>query len=113
VWNAVIDIFADQNIPIRTIDRASGFIATDELRVADDERTARGWADCGIDSFGAIPAGHATYNVVVRGDSITSTVKATVRWSGIANNTRPVECVSRGRWEQNFEESVRERAERP
>jgi hypothetical protein len=113
VWNAVIDIFADQNLPIRTIDRSSGFIATDDLRVAVEERTALRWADCGMDSFGAIPAGHATYNVVVRGDSITSIVRVTVRWTGIANNRNPVECVSRGLWERDFEDEVKERAERP
>ncbi|MGH9897071.1 MAG: hypothetical protein ACREA0_34765, partial [bacterium] len=33
-WDAVIDEFADRNIPIRTIERASGLIATELLSIS-------------------------------------------------------------------------------
>src|SRR5689334_6312594 len=46
-WDAVIDQFAARNIPIRTIERASGLIATDQLTVG---REGYWWADCGKDN---------------------------------------------------------------
>src|SRR5438132_5697412 len=42
-WDAVIDVFAERNIPLRTLDRSSGFAATDELGADGSAR----WADCG------------------------------------------------------------------
>ncbi len=43
-WDAVIDLFAARNIPIRSIERVSGIIVTDILSVGDDGPR---WADCG------------------------------------------------------------------
>ena len=43
-WDAVVDLFAARDIPIRTIDRATGLVATDELSVGTEGRK---WADCG------------------------------------------------------------------
>lgn len=111
-WDAVIDIFADRNIPIRTIDRTSGLIATDVLGTSSADKT---WADCGSAMAGAVLPDHATYNVLVRGDSNQSTVKVTVRWVGTAASMgptyTPVECVSRGVWETDFEQAVMKKAE--
>src|SRR5215475_14034464 len=66
-WDAVIDEFADRNIPIRTIERASGLVATEQLTVPP---SASGDADCGhFDSYPTRRPTHAIYNVLVRGDS--------------------------------------------
>lgn len=43
-WDAVIDQFAARNIPIRTIERVSGLIVTDQLTVG---REGYWWANCG------------------------------------------------------------------
>jgi hypothetical protein len=105
-WDAVIDVFADQNIPIATIDRSSGLIATSRLAVP---RSGHTWADCGVSSFGD-PAGPnaAIYNVLVRGDSIRTTVKVTVSW---ALEGSPFDCVTKGTWESQTEERVAAKAE--
>ena len=76
IWDAVIDQFADGNIPIRTIERASAMIATEQLSVGSEARKP---ADCGKQNGNRIPPNYAIYNVLVRGDSCSSTVKATVR----------------------------------
>lgn len=111
-WDAVIDLFADRNIPIRTIDRSSGLIATDVLSATGADKT---WADCGSAMQGIVVPDKATYNVLVRGDSSHSTVKVTVRWVGTASSLgpsyTPVDCVSRGVWETEFEQAVTKKAE--
>ncbi len=107
-WDAVIDQFAAQNIPIHNMERASGFISTDALSVSPSDGLT--WADCGKNIYGTIPATHATYNVLVRGDSAKSTVKATVRWTAGAAGAL-VECSTRGVWEGAIEAKILSRAE--
>ncbi len=108
-WDAVIDEFADRNIPIRTIERASGLIATEQLTISYKD-TAE--ADCGrLGNYPPLSPTHAIYNVLVRGDSLQSTVKVTMRWMYIANKAS-LECSTRHRWEQAFQETVRLRAQR-
>lgn len=111
-WDAVIDVFSDRNIPIRTIDRASGLIATDDLSVGSEGTE---WADCGKNNEAPIAPLLATYNVLVRGDSTRSTVKVTVKWGSTTRllGGRPigVDCVTRGVWETDLETTIRARAE--
>jgi hypothetical protein len=107
-WDAVIDIFAARNIPIRTIERVSGIIATEELSVGPEGHR---WADCGTDRRGRLRPDHAIYNVLVRGDSSTATVNATVRWMGSSEKAGVIECSTTHIWEQDFEYDVKSRAE--
>src|SRR6476619_6670979 len=71
-WDAVIDVFASQNIPISTMERASGFIAAERTswRLASlfDRDYVLRLSDCG--RFGPNPylPTAALYNIVVRGD---------------------------------------------
>jgi hypothetical protein len=130
-WDAVIDYFARNNIPIRTIERASGIIAADAASV--DAASAVEWADCGqaarltkvrngqVWRLAPVAAERATYNFLVRGDSTRSTILATVGWDVPERvmydatqkpYTRPsARCVTRGVWETNAEQAVRARAE--
>jgi hypothetical protein len=112
-WNAVIDVFSDRNIPIRTIDRSSGLIATDQLTVSAEDVK---WADCGSHSMsGTIAPQRAVYNVLVRGDSTQSTVKVTVGWTAtvevIRGDFRHVDCITRGVWEGELETMIRTKAQ--
>jgi hypothetical protein len=112
-WNAVIDVFSDRNIPIRTIDRTSGLIATDKLSVPAQQGVK--WADCGKNNGEAVPPQLAVYNVLVRGDSTQSTVKVTVAWTSVVTpmggNAQGVDCVTHGVWESDLENTVRAKAE--
>ena len=58
-WNAVVDVFSERNIPIKTIDRTSGLIATEQLSVASSTDTG-GWADCGTTMGTAVRPTHAS-----------------------------------------------------
>ena len=108
-WDAVIDLFASRNIPIRTIERASGIIATEGLSV--DSADGLKWADCGRVGPKSIPANNAIYNVLVRGDSANSSVRATVRWARLSSKEGDLECTSNYIWERSLEQEVQERAE--
>ncbi len=103
-WNAVIDQFAEDNIPISTMERESGFIATSNLRVGADGFF---WAECGKTMGAPITPAYATYNVVVRGDSARSTVRVSARWT--TSDGGP--CSTTGKWEAAIEADVRDRAE--
>lgn len=105
-WNALIDVFAGRNIPIKTIDRASGLLVGERsiVRLGESPKLA----DCGSDAMGVSRfAQLADYNVLVRGDSTQATVKATVRYR--THDLR--ECVSKGTWEEAFEQEVKRIAE--
>ena len=106
-WDAVIDMFAARNIPIRTIERASGIIATDELSVGDEGGT---WAVCGQGDGSTLSPNFAIYNVLVRGDSTGSRVMATVRWT-LGSASSDIECATTRVWERELESAVKGRAE--
>ncbi len=127
-WNAVIDHFAATNIPISTIERASGIIATARLSVTRED--AMVFADCG----GRYPAedletlqlsgvrlqrasmermfvaSSVVYNVLVRGDGERSSVRVTASWD-TDDPAAPFRCETTGQWESDMEAAVRERAE--
>jgi hypothetical protein len=107
-WDAVIDLLAARLIPIRTIERASGLIVTDQLRVGAEGRE---WADCGQTSAGRYRPNYATYNVLARGDSTRASVKATVRWVYSDLKERVLECSTTHVWEMALERGVKTRAE--
>ncbi len=111
-WEAGVDVFADKNIGIRTLDRSSGLIVADPVSVpikTRNPRTPLELADCGRNEFGYYEQPtNATYNVRVRGDSVRSTVLVTVRWMSIQTT-----CTSTGVWEREFEKLVKEKAEAP
>lgn len=104
-WDAVIDVFAERNIPIRNMERASGFIAAEPELVS--QKDGQAWADCGGALGVRLGAQRATYNVLVRGDSSHATVRATVLWERTGNQG----CTTRGVWERDFESLVKARAE--
>lgn len=132
-WEAVIDQFAEQNLKPKVMDKASGWISTDPLLVTNPYR----WADCGmlmqevdttykqsngtmkVDTVEShVPAETAEYDVVVHGDSVTSTVHVSVRFMSSyrpvpTDPELPVQCISTGAWENEFETAIKQRAESP
>lgn len=113
-WNAVIDQFATNNIPIHTIDRSSGIIATDLLNVPASVGDV---ADCGTDMSVHLVPSQASYNVLVRGDSTSSTIRVTARWvrvgvaRGLSTAVVSEDCSTKQVWEPHFEAQVKSAAE--
>jgi hypothetical protein len=116
-WQSAVDVFADKNVGIRTIDRSSGLIVADPVSVPFNVRELSkpgGLADCGRDMLAHyVPPSLAVYNVRVRGDSTSSSVLVTVRWTTTLSNAanKEVVCASTGAWEENFEKAVKDKAE--
>lgn len=108
-WDAVIDIFADRNIPIRSIERGSRLVVTDELRVGSDGQ----YADCGQAADGRLRPNYVRYNALVRGDSAGSTVKVTVFYSYVSDKAVVKDCSTTYVLEQRLESEVKARAEAP
>ena len=107
-WDAVVDLFAARDIPIRTSERLFGFVTTADLPVGAEGRT---WADCGTLNSVRVGPEHAIYNVLVRGDSASSSVKATVRWTSTGAKSGMTECSTSHEWEAAFEAEVKAHAE--
>lgn len=114
----MIDVFAQRNIPIKTIERVSGFIATDQLAVLiQRDGKPHAWADCGKAMFGGyFPPTNATYNVRVKGDERTSSVQITVLWryappDNMAFAAPASDCSTKGVWETEATADIKRRAE--
>jgi hypothetical protein len=106
-WDAVIEHFALNNIPISTIERASGLIATTHLDVP--QFVAVRASDCGIGNLGdRVRATSGVYNVLVRGDERSSTVQVTASWSSPAAGYG---CSTTRVWEDATQEAIKNRAE--
>jgi hypothetical protein len=113
-WDAIVDLFARRQIPLRRLDRDSGLIATETVPVSGT--IATNWAAC-RDTVGAsasppggapppgtpVPPTHARYEIEIQGDSTQSTIRATAYWTA----PTPADCTSNGTWETAFEKEVR------
>lgn len=108
-WDAVVDLFADKNIAIRTMDRTSGFISAEPALVSSE---GNAWAKCGGFSIYGGPSS-AIYNMLVRGDTTRSTVRMTVKWTHAsrAGIDKTRECSTTGVLEDQIESQIRARAE--
>jgi hypothetical protein len=107
-WDAVIDVFAGRNIPIRSIERGSRLVVTDELRVGSG---AQQYADCGQAADGRLRPNYARYNALVRGDSAGSTVTVTVFYSYVTDKAVVKDCSTTYALETRLESEVKARAE--
>jgi hypothetical protein len=136
-WDAVVALYGDKNLPIRTLDRTSGIIIGDAATVTDKYANAE-WYDCGNGIQGTNPARRAFINATVTGDSVHAMVHVTARWETWVGGTlanasnAPVqggwdgsrwktwvggdvehtwECTTQGGWESDFESQVKTRTE--
>ena len=114
-WNAVLERFAEDSIPIRTLERASGLLTTKPMSVSAMMNAEADWADCGTAPFvGRLYPTEVSYTILVRGDNARSTVRASVRWTtplGAEEYTSDRECTTTGNWETALEEGIAARAE--
>ncbi len=109
-WNAVVDLLSERNIPVKTMDRSSGFVAAEVSSVSNDElrKLSRGCTGflAAMANGGDPPTGIARYNILVRGDSTSSTVKVTARFTGPQGD-----CATQNTFEAPFQREVKARAE--
>ena len=105
-WGAVIDRFALGNIPIKTIERASGIIVAEPLSVAS--ASSKKYADCGTQGILNPPAQRASYSVRVTGDSLRSAIRVAASFGSPLD----VYCRSKGVFETEFMTAIKAAAEK-
>ncbi|HEV8380972.1 MAG TPA: hypothetical protein VGQ29_05265 [Gemmatimonadales bacterium] len=105
-WDTAVDVLVSRGVPIRSMERATGHIVTDQVGVKRQQGLT--WADCG-GVLGRVHPDAASYEVFVLGDSAASTVKVTVRW-GSAVIPR-LKCTSLNVVENEMEGAIRVAAE--
>lgn len=111
-WNAVIDILGNDNIPVTTLDKNSGFVVAERTRIVYASKAERdavlALADCGGNGLGMtfVPTS-ARYNIVVRPNGNATTVKATASYQSPA----AAGCTSKGTFETQLETAIKQRAE--
>ena len=112
-WDALIEVLAERNLPVRAIDRSSGFVSAEVGPVRSEEFDEV--TDCG-GVVRQVLAGTASenmtarYSVLVRGDSVKSTIKVSAKF--IKAGDAPRECPSRNVFERELQSEVKSRAER-
>jgi hypothetical protein len=94
------------------MDRASGFIASDQLTIRGKD--SRPWAKCQKALGIRFAADRAIYNAFVRGDSTQSTVMVSVHWTESDSKGDPerFECETTNVRENELEAAIKARAER-
>jgi hypothetical protein len=129
-WKAVLDQFAQDGITVASTEKDFGFIRGGRVdfpeSTPEEREAARLFADCGrlvaprrgsgsgSGGSGLYHPVSAEYTVVVRVSGGSSTVRASARFLGRADDQAAgllVECVSTGRFESSFESAVKTKAE--
>lgn len=94
-WSALIEVFADNNWAIQTIEKDSGLIATDWLNLGSNTT----YADCGGSGLATVVGREIRFNVFVRSEtsgstaSVTATFRELRRFDG---REKLVDCSSTG-----------------
>jgi hypothetical protein len=107
VWNALLLVYTDLNIPIANMDKSSWFMRSQDVSAAGD--TA--WLDCGYDWKGDPTAAAASVSLTVTtllrqsGDSTAMRLNVHLG-SGLTGASG---CVSKGVLEKRVVELVRQR----
>jgi uncharacterized lipoprotein len=114
-WNSVVDILSEKNIPVKTLDKSSGYVMAEITGVSVGSE--KGFADCGHTTMASLLLGGgeigtviARYNILVRGDSAASQVKVTATFV-MDNKGHQTTCSSLGTFESQFQGDVKARAE--
>ena len=98
-WEGVIAYFAENNIPIATVEKDSGLIVATDERLASDN--LKKLADCGGGIGGTPVTSQMSVNVFVRRKDLEVTsVQVNTRFSGtgvgLMNTTFQIDCNSNG-----------------
>jgi hypothetical protein len=105
IWTAIIETFAQQNIPISNMEKVSGFITTQEIRFPAE------YADCGATPIGIklTSAGLlGSFNVFVKEVSPgTYSIAVNSHYRVITDNPFYQGCVSTGKLETKLIADIR------
>jgi hypothetical protein len=107
IWSAVIETFAEKNISIATMEKASGFIATEPTKFSSI------YADCGATPLGiefATLGPWGKFNVFIKELSEKKySIMVTVNYHVATDNIYYKECTSTGNLERWFISTVKQK----
>ena len=127
VWDALLVVFTDANVPIENMDRASWFLRTQDMVASSDRASAeriQDEVDCGRNALG-IPmmAGQVLVRVTVllRPNVDSTGIRIQTSWHRVGPSgavldpsaTVVAECVSRGRLERTYLDALTARVAAP
>jgi hypothetical protein len=112
VWQRTITYFANSHLPIQTIEKASGLIAS--TRFSMQFTDLRAWADCGnastggttldrLDAIHNYPIAFADFNAIVHATGDSTSVRASIAITATVRapgGMVPLRCVSNGQFEK-------------
>jgi uncharacterized lipoprotein len=110
VWQAVIETFSDLNIPLDKIEKDSGLITTDWIRLSD-KKTAKTYMNC-REKGGALIADitrRVRFNVFIKKTEEGSQIKinCNFQWISTARNGSVTEdCTTTGVFEKKIFEAI-------
>lgn len=104
-WGDVIEFFAENNIPIKTLEKDSGLVVAETESLSDQEITLM--ADCPSSALASSDANIANYNVFVRETDAGVRVQVNTKFTRIlrgslSNATKPFSCNSKGEAEKRM-----------
>lgn len=108
VWIAVIETFAELNLPILNMEKDSGLITTDWIRVPED------YADCGFSEI-AIDELEGKFNVFVKPADIVTNFSVNTSYRSLRRILFPeerqayVDCYSTGELEKSMNEIIQQK----
>jgi hypothetical protein len=117
-WDAAINVFAENNLAIQTLDRSSGLLVPRDAQYAAlMSDTVATYADCGMEYPNnswrkPLAPTSARFNIVVRGDSARSSVLVRAFFTAPIPAGFLGDCRSRGVYESSMERLIKARAER-
>lgn len=103
VWERVIEVFATENIQVKTIEKASGLIA------AEPASFDPSFADCGAEALAIVVGKTAVMNVFVRPASGGTQVTVNTKFQERRNYDRnfwTVDCFSTGVLEKQILDAI-------
>jgi hypothetical protein len=118
-WNAAVELFARENIPIEAPDRASGVLTSrDVIYTTGAKDTVAAYADCGIDYPNTpewraprLPR-RARFTAVIKGDSSRSSILVRAfffRFDEHSATHDDIACPTRGTFESRTEKAIASR----
>ena len=112
-WDAVIDHFAERNISIATIERASGIVVASPLQLRGGWEYLRTLADCGSStSDGTYLPTRVSFNVRVRDNGAESLMRVNANFESVTSSVNIFPCTTKGVLESELEATIREAAEK-
>src|SRR5688500_16901089 len=105
-WEATLAVLEAQRFALKSADRNSGLVETDQLTVPAST-DVRGLSECGRAALMPLPADRLSYLIRIRGDSRSSTILATARFVHSEPAAADPACTSKGVLEASFEAAVK------